>query len=199
MAASSVRKRYRTSLLVMFLLVLGVWGGIAAGSECTTTTSGVVATPSPTPVATQITSPTPTPTASTSPSASPTATPTPSGTEKKHCTHPWTPKLGLDLQGGISVVLTAKGNPDSGSIDKAVDIIRQRLDGLGVAEPDISRQGNNILIQLPGVKDESKAIQIIGTTAQLRFRPVLSESQPGTRHYAQATPPDCANPDTWPV
>ena len=202
MAASSVRKRYRTSLLVMFLLVIGVWGGIAAGSECTTTT-GVSPTPTPTPTASatptspQISTPTPSPSSTASPSAS--ATPTPSSSEKKHCTHPWTPKLGLDLQGGISVVLTAKGNPDSGAIDKAVDIIRQRVDGLGVAEPDISRQGNNILIQLPGVKDEAKAIQIIGTTAQLRFRPVLAVYSPGTPQYAQATPPDCANPDTFPV
>ena len=181
----------------MFLLVIGVWGGIAAGSECTTTTPGPSATstasPSPsTSPTSQISSPSPTPT------TSPTASSTPSSSESKHCTHPWTPKLGLDLQGGISVVLTAKGHPASGSIDKAVDIIRQRVDGLGVAEPDISRQGNNILIQLPGVKDEAQAIKLIGTTAQLRFRPVLAIYQPGTPQYAQS-PVDCGKSDTWPV
>jgi protein-export membrane protein SecD len=78
-----------------------------------------------------------------------------------------------------------------------VDIIRLRVDSLGVAEPDISRQGSNILIQLPGLKDPSKAIKLIGTTAQLRFRPVLQELRPGEATYAQATPPDCTDSNTW--
>ena len=139
-----------------------------------------------------------TPSPTTSGSASPSASPTPSSSSQKKCTHPWTPKLGLDLQGGISVVLTAKGNPDSGAIDKAVDIIRLRVDSLGVAEPDISRQGKNVLVQLPGVKDPAKAIRLIGTTALLRFRPVLAVVQPGTPDYLKNTPPDCTDPNTWP-
>ena len=109
------------------------------------------------------------------------------------------PRLGLDLQGGISVVLTAQGNADPGSIDKAVDIIRNRVDALGVAEPDISRQGENILVQLPGIKEQAKAIELIGTTAQLRFRPVLEAFEPGTEPYVAATPPACADPETFPA
>ncbi len=100
------------------------------------------------------------------------------------------PVLGLDLQGGLSVVLTPKEKVKSDTLEKAVDIIRQRVDALGVAEPDISRQGENILIQLPGIKDPDKALDVIGTTAQMRFRPVLQDIPPGSPAYA-ATPPDC--------
>jgi preprotein translocase subunit SecD len=86
------------------------------------------------------------------------------------------PVLGLDLQGGVSVVLQPVGkNVRSTSIDQAVDIIRNRVDSLGVAEPDISRQGDNIVVDLPGVKDRAKAQRIVGRTAELRFRPVLAQ------------------------
>ena len=86
-----------------------------------------------------------------------------------------TPKLGLDLQGGLSVVLTAKGeNVDSGVLDETVDIIRNRVDSIGAQEPDISRSGaDNIIVQLPGIKDPERALELIGKTAQLRFREVL--------------------------
>jgi preprotein translocase subunit SecD len=86
-----------------------------------------------------------------------------------------TPQLGLDLQGGISVVLAPKqgAKVESGTLGQAVNIIRSRVDSLGVAEPEISRQGNNIIIDLPGVKDRDKALRIVGQTAELRFRGVL--------------------------
>jgi preprotein translocase subunit SecD len=85
------------------------------------------------------------------------------------------PILGLDLQGGISVVLAPVGDVKGGSVDVAVDIIRNRVDGLGVAEPEISRQGDNIVVDLPGVKDRDKARRVVGKTAELRFRPVIAE------------------------
>jgi preprotein translocase subunit SecD len=86
-----------------------------------------------------------------------------------------TPQLGLDLQGGISVVLAPKqgAKVESGTLAQAVNIIRNRVDSLGVAEPEISQQGNNIIIDLPGVKDREKALNIVGQTAELRFRGVL--------------------------
>jgi preprotein translocase subunit SecD len=86
-----------------------------------------------------------------------------------------TPQLGLDLQGGISVVLAPKKGTkvEAGTLGQAVNIIRNRVDSLGVAEPEISRQGNNIIIDLPGVKDRDKALRIVGQTAELRFRGVL--------------------------
>ncbi len=84
-----------------------------------------------------------------------------------------TPLLGLDLQGGVSVVLAPSQPPDSGTIDQTIEIIRNRVDAIGVAEPEITRQGNNILVQLPGIEDQERALQLVGTTAELRFRPVL--------------------------
>ena len=90
------------------------------------------------------------------------------------------PTLGLDLQGGFSVVLQARevdGQlPSEESVEKAKDIIRQRIDGLGVAEPEITRQGRTVIVQLPGVTDRAKAEQVVGCTAKLEFRPVLSRS-----------------------
>ena len=80
-----------------------------------------------------------------------------------------TPVLGLDLQGGISVVLAPVGKFKPSSLDVAVDIIRNRVDSLGVAEPEISRQGDNIVVDLPGVKDREKARRLVGRTAELRF------------------------------
>lgn len=86
-----------------------------------------------------------------------------------------TPVLGLDLQGGISVVLAPVGDvKNQASLNKAVDIIRNRVDSLGVAEPEISRQGSNVIIDLPGVRDRDKARRLVGKTAELRFRPVLA-------------------------
>ena len=89
-----------------------------------------------------------------------------------------TPQLGLDLQGGVSVVLAPKGKPKGDAMDKAVDIIRSRVDSLGVAEPEISRQGDNIIIDLPGVKNQDRARKLVGRTAELRFRPVLQVLPP---------------------
>jgi preprotein translocase subunit SecD len=82
------------------------------------------------------------------------------------------PVLGLDLQGGISIVLFPVKGTDLSSLNTAVDIIRNRVDGLGIAEPDVQRQGNTIVVNLPGVKDRTKAEGIVGETAELRFRPV---------------------------
>ena len=91
------------------------------------------------------------------------------------------PLLGLDLQGGASVVLApAEGaKPSDETLDQAIAVIRQRIDGVGVAEPDITRQGSNIVIQLPGVKDTDRVLALVGQTAQLRFRPVLNQAAPG--------------------
>jgi SecD/SecF fusion protein len=82
--------------------------------------------------------------------------------------------LGLDLQGGLEVVLKAVPPPgktcDAACMDRSVSIMRSRIDKLGVSEPEIRKQGSNqIVIQLAGVHDVNKAAQIIGTTAQLQF------------------------------
>jgi len=90
----------------------------------------------------------------------------------------WTPRLGLDLQGGFSVVLTAPDGTDAQVLDKAVEIMRDRIASLGaVQEPEISVQGDrSILVQLPGVSNRERALQAVGTTGELSFRPVLAVS-----------------------
>jgi preprotein translocase subunit SecD len=87
----------------------------------------------------------------------------------------WKPKLGLDLQGGFSVVLTAPPGTDRAVLDQAVETMRRRIENLGaVQEPEISVQGDrSILVQLPGVAERERALAAVGTTGQLTFRPVL--------------------------
>jgi len=89
-----------------------------------------------------------------------------------------TPKLGLDLQGGTSVVLTAPDGTERDVLDKAVEIMINRIEDFGgVQEPEIAISGaNTVLVQLPGIRDPDRAIQAIGQTGQLSFRPVLDES-----------------------
>ncbi len=85
------------------------------------------------------------------------------------------PRLGLDLEGGISVTLTAVSEEEISPevLEKTVEIIRQRIDALGGLEPEVNVAGTeNIFIQLPGVEDEQQALELIGTTAQLTFRQV---------------------------
>src|SRR5882672_1981765 len=103
------------------------------------------------------------------------------------------PQLGLDLQGGTSVVLGVKEGQaaTSAQLDQAISIIRRRVDGLGVAEPEITRQGKFIVVSLPGVKDSQRAIELVGRTAKLQFRPtctVLPTGLPDST-YTQALDP----------
>jgi len=99
------------------------------------------------------------------------------------------PLLGLDLQGGVSVVLQPANDVPSDQLDQAIDIIRSRVDALGVAEPDISRQGDTILVQLPGVENQSRALDLVGQTAELRFRPVCGVLPgPGAEATTPTTP-----------
>lgn len=78
--------------------------------------------------------------------------------------------LGLDLQGGVLVRLEAPQGTDEQTMLGAVKIISNRVNSLGVAEPEIRREGENrISIELPGVKDINEAIELIGTTAKMEF------------------------------
>src|SRR5712692_7204395 len=107
------------------------------------------------------------------------------------------PVLGLDLQGGISVTYAPVGKFNSASLDETLNIINNRVNTYGVAEPDISRQGNDIIVELPGVKDRSKALRLVGRTAQLAFRPVLADvPAAGALSGANKTTTTTASPAT---
>ena len=108
------------------------------------------------------------------------------------------PQLGLDLQGGASVVLKPPSGTPKGTINQAIEIIRSRVDALGVAEPEISRQGNAVIVELPGVKNQKKALEVVGTTAELRFRPVLGTLPPEKKTPASTTTTTAA-PTLFPV
>ena len=94
------------------------------------------------------------------------------------------PALGLDLQGGASVTLQPEGDFTPSALAQAVDIISQRVNALGVSEPEITRQGDNIVVNLPGVNDQQKALDIIGRQGELLLRPVL---QTGTLNTDTST------------
>ena len=94
------------------------------------------------------------------------------------------PALGLDLQGGASVTLQPEGEFTASALSQAVDIISQRVNALGVSEPEITRQGNNVVVNLPGVNDQQKALDIIGRQGELLLRPVL---QAGTLNTDTST------------
>src|ERR671921_705419 len=88
-------------------------------------------------------------------------------------------QLGLDLQGGVSAQLegsqTGGGKVTREEIQQAADLIRQRIDRLGVAEPDVRVQSEDqVVVQIPGVKNPDEVIRIIGSTAQLGFYQVLA-------------------------
>ncbi len=83
-------------------------------------------------------------------------------------------RLGLDLKGGVELVYqgkpTAQSQVNTDSLTRAIDIIRQRVDQLGVSEPEIQQSGSDqIVVSLPGVKDANRAEAQVGTTAQLYF------------------------------
>jgi SecD/SecF fusion protein len=83
-------------------------------------------------------------------------------------------RLGLDLKGGVELVYqgkpTAQSKVDSESLNRAIDIMRKRVDQLGVAEPEIQRSGGDeIDVALPSVSNAARAEQQVGKTAQLYF------------------------------
>jgi SecD/SecF fusion protein len=87
-------------------------------------------------------------------------------------------RLGLDLEGGTQIVLEAQDTDrvtvDGDVASRTLEVLRRRVDALGVAEPTLQRSGERrIIIELPGVADPDEAVEVIGRTAQLEFRPVL--------------------------
>lgn len=121
-------------------------------------------------------------------------------------------KLGLDLQGGMYLLLEvdkSKLGPAEAknAVQQAMQIIRNRIDQFGVAEPSIQKQGDNrILIQLPGLLDQERAKSLIGQTALLEFKLVKTDEEADAlyqridsyfaRKLHGGTPPDSTAPDS---
>jgi preprotein translocase subunit SecD len=103
----------------------------------------------------------------------------------------WAPKLGLDLAGGSEVVYKPAHSISSGEMDTTVNIIRNRVDGAGVSGATVDSQGGNVVVQFPGVKDPEALIKLIGTTAQLYFRPVLCGAPAYTTPTTSGALPSC--------
>lgn len=114
-------------------------------------------------------------------------------------TKTWTPKLGLDLRGGQTITLTATNRSvPMESLELARDIIQQRVDGLGVGEASVAVQGDrNIVVSAPNVERDDLA-ELVGTTAQLAFRPVLQVGA-GTGPSGGQSPDPSATPSETPL
>ncbi len=95
----------------------------------------------------------------------------------------WSPKLGLDLAGGLSVTYRPAHKVSASDLSETVSVLTNRVDGLGVSGAQVSTQGGDIVVQIPGVKNGRQVLKTIGQTAQLLFRPVLCYAPP----YSAAT------------
>ncbi|PJE96657.1 protein translocase subunit SecD [Streptomyces carminius] len=96
------------------------------------------------------------------------------------------PRLGLDLRGGTQIVLETRDSPtaeaDREATERTLEVLRRRVDALGVAEPTIARSGDNrIIVELPGLQDPREAAEVLGRTAQLSFHPVLGIAEEGAK------------------
>ncbi|MDQ4106575.1 MAG: protein translocase subunit SecD [Actinomycetota bacterium] len=103
-------------------------------------------------------------------------------------------QLGLDLEGGVSVQLEGYQTGDEEvtreEMERASEVIRQRVDNLGVTEPEIQLQGQNqMVVNIPGITDSDRAVELIGRTAQLGFYKVLA-AEPSLDQPPEVVPED---------
>lgn len=104
----------------------------------------------------------------------------------------WKPKLGLDLQGGTRITLIAKGDVSSDSLAEARGIIEDRVNGSGVAEAEVSTQGNKyVVVEIPG-ESRRDLVETVKRQAQLRFRVVaaVANGAAGAGDTGSGTVPD---------
>ncbi|MCT2588473.1 protein translocase subunit SecD [Streptomyces sp. N2-109] len=92
------------------------------------------------------------------------------------------PRLGLDLRGGTHIVLETRDSPTTEAgreaTERTLEVLRHRIDALGVSEPNLVRSGDKrIIVELPGVQDPREAAEVLGRTAQLSFHPVLDPAE----------------------
>src|ERR687896_555436 len=104
-----------------------------------------------------------------------------------------TPRRGPDLAGGtplpLPAVTEAGKSPPQAQMNQALEIMRQRVNGLGVSDAEVSKQGSNVIVvNVPG-EGQGRVVQLIGTTAQLQFRQAFAIDQ-----GRPAAPPPSAPP-----
>jgi preprotein translocase subunit SecD len=140
------------------------------------------------------------------------AAPNSIGKDQLSAAQKYQPRLGLDLEGGTSVILTPRVTKGGGSVPKdslnqAVAIIRNRVDSFGVAESEVTTAGNNIVISIPGKQDKN-ILATVQQTAELRFRQVLlsgagvaanPQPTPSTSGTASPSPSGTASPSPSPT
>lgn len=102
----------------------------------------------------------------------------------------WKPSLGLDLQGGARITLTAQGDPSSDNLEQARSIINERVNGSGVAEAEVTIQDNRyVVVEVPGdVENRRQLEETVKRQAQMRFRLVACSDQTGCVAGAAGTP-----------
>ncbi|MGB3735067.1 MAG: protein translocase subunit SecD [Ilumatobacter sp.] len=88
-----------------------------------------------------------------------------------------TPKLGLDLQGGASVILEPAEDASGEDLTIVRDLIRDELERTGIAEPNVRVQGATIVVELPGVKDQQEALDAVDVSGIVELRPVVFTQQ----------------------
>ncbi|MFD9412168.1 protein translocase subunit SecD [Streptomyces sp. NPDC059989] len=112
-----------------------------------------------------------------------------------------TPRLGIDLAGGTSITLKAKSEPgkpnavNETNMNTAIGIIERRVNGLGVSEAEVQKQGtDHIIVNIPKGMNEQQAREQVGTTAQLYFRPVLAfaDGSPAAPEGTQSPSPSAS-------
>ena len=84
-----------------------------------------------------------------------------------------TPVLGLDLRGGVSVILASTEGAGDEDLIVIRDLIRDELEQRGIAEPDVRVEGSNVIVDLPGVKDQQDALDAVDIAGIVSLRPVL--------------------------
>ena len=106
----------------------------------------------------------------------------------------WSPKLGLDLAGGLSVIYKPVHHASQADLQEVTSILSNRVDGLGVSGAQVYLQGSNVVVSVPGVTDARAILAYIGETAQLLFRPVICQATYGPNRKDIAVLPHCGAP-----
>jgi preprotein translocase subunit SecD len=110
------------------------------------------------------------------------------------------PVLGLDLQGGVSVILAPTETADDDDLLVVRDLIRDELERLGIAEPDVRVESSNIVVDLPGVRDQREAVDAVDVAGIVTLRPVVQcfTAAPDSPASDTPAPTDDVTDDTLP-